>query len=129
MLNKLNIYQFLSIDGVKEGGNENLEGVQEDKAVKRFYKKWKFWVISIFTILLIYLANKFWRQWKFLRDLILDNLVIVSALFAIILSIFIKKKYLKNHFQSMFGKIIYFILSTILLFYFFVYFFMIMFWQ
>jgi len=49
----LNILQLLSIDGVRKGGNENLEGVQEDKEVKKFYKKWKFWIIFIFIVLLI----------------------------------------------------------------------------
>lgn len=49
-MNELNFYQLLSIDGVKEGGNENLEGVQEDKAVKRFYKKWWFWLLIVLVI-------------------------------------------------------------------------------
>ena len=50
----LNILQLLSIDGVRKGGNENLEGVQEDKEVKKFYKKWKFWIIFIFIVLFLF---------------------------------------------------------------------------
>ena len=46
----MNILQLLSIDGVKDGGDENLEGVQEDKIVKKFYNNLKFWILMIFVI-------------------------------------------------------------------------------
>lgn len=49
-MNIMNILQLLSIDGVKDGGDENLEGVQEDKIVKKFYKNLKFWILMIFVI-------------------------------------------------------------------------------
>ena len=60
-MNKLNFYQFLSIDGVKEGGAENLEGVQEDKVVKKFYKKWWFWVLVVIIVLILYLLSGFYQ--------------------------------------------------------------------
>jgi hypothetical protein len=49
-MNIMNILQLLSIDGVKDGGDENLEGVQEDEIVKKFYKNLKFWILMIFVI-------------------------------------------------------------------------------
>ena len=56
-MNFLNIFQLLSIDGVKEGGNENIDAVQEDKVVKKFYKKFWFWILIVILILIVWYFN------------------------------------------------------------------------
>ena len=55
-LNFLFIYQLLSIDGVKDGGTENLEDFKKERFGK-FYTKWYFWLLIL--LIIAFLVNFF----------------------------------------------------------------------
>jgi len=47
--NILKYYQLLSIDGVKEGGSENLNEFKDEK-LNKVYTKWYFWIFILLII-------------------------------------------------------------------------------
>ena len=50
----LNFYQLLSIDGVNEGGNENLNILNKDRFINKIYRNKLFWFFAVVFIFLFF---------------------------------------------------------------------------